>query len=147
MEFGEPAELSRYSDWRCCILCRDKRFFSIPQRPDRLWGPPILLFNDDSWYSFLLEAESTPEPLRLEGLGQLKKKIFHRDSNPQPSGLYHSASTNYATAYHIQWVRRVYSQEVRRPGREADHPTTSSAKVKKGETITPLSQKSSRRCA
>jgi hypothetical protein len=25
------------------------------------------------WYSFLLEAESTPGPVRLEGLGQLKK--------------------------------------------------------------------------
>jgi hypothetical protein len=27
----------------------------------------------DSWYSFLLEAESTPGPVRLEGLGQFKK--------------------------------------------------------------------------
>jgi hypothetical protein len=28
----------------------------------------------DSWYSFLLEAESTSGPVRLEGLGQFKKK-------------------------------------------------------------------------
>jgi hypothetical protein len=29
---------------------------------------------EDSWYSFLLEAESTPRAIkRLEGLGQLKK--------------------------------------------------------------------------
>jgi hypothetical protein len=27
----------------------------------------------DSWYSFLLEAESTPGPVRPEGLGQFKK--------------------------------------------------------------------------
>jgi hypothetical protein len=29
----------------------------------------------DSWYSFLLEAESTPGPVRPEGLGQFKKSI------------------------------------------------------------------------
>jgi hypothetical protein len=29
---------------------------------------------EDSWYSFLLEAESTPGPiLRMEALGELKK--------------------------------------------------------------------------
>jgi hypothetical protein len=44
-----------------------------------------LLFNpqEGSWYSFLLEAEATPGPW---------------DSNPRPSGLQHSASTNYANA-------------------------------------------------
>jgi hypothetical protein len=37
--------------------------------------------------------------VRLEGLGQLKKmQLPHRESNPQPSGLYRSASTNDATA-------------------------------------------------
>jgi hypothetical protein len=36
--------------------------------------------------------------MRLEGLDQLKKNPLHRDSNPRPSGLQHSASTNYATA-------------------------------------------------
>jgi hypothetical protein len=29
------------------ISSRGKRFFSTPQRPDRLWGPPSLLSN---WY-------------------------------------------------------------------------------------------------
>jgi hypothetical protein len=29
----------------------------------------------DSWYSFLLEAESTPGTVRPEGLGQFKKSI------------------------------------------------------------------------
>jgi hypothetical protein len=33
--------------------------------------PQVSLFFKDSWYSFLLEAESTPGP---EGLGQFKKK-------------------------------------------------------------------------
>jgi hypothetical protein len=28
-----------------------------------------------SWYSFLLEVESTPGPVRLEGLGKFKKKF------------------------------------------------------------------------
>jgi hypothetical protein len=35
--------------------------------------PPFTL-QEDSWYSFLLEAESTPGSIvRLEGLGKLKK--------------------------------------------------------------------------
>jgi hypothetical protein len=42
--------------------------------------------------------------VQLEGLGKLKKKNKnknpHQDLNPQPSGLEHSASTNYATACH-----------------------------------------------
>jgi hypothetical protein len=35
---------------------------------------------------------------RVESLGQLKTQWPHRESNPRPSGLYHSVSTNYATA-------------------------------------------------
>jgi hypothetical protein len=35
--------------------------------------PQVSLFFKDSWYSFLLEAESTPGPVRPEGLGQFKK--------------------------------------------------------------------------
>jgi hypothetical protein len=35
--------------------------------------PPGFFIFKDSWYSFLLEAESTPGPVRPEGLGQLKK--------------------------------------------------------------------------
>jgi hypothetical protein len=34
---------------------------------------------------------------RLEGLSQLKNPIPPQESKPRPSGLYHSASTNYAT--------------------------------------------------
>jgi hypothetical protein len=40
---------------------------------------------EDSWYSFLLEAESIPG-LGL-GLGKLKTIQSHRDSNPRSSGL------------------------------------------------------------
>jgi hypothetical protein len=35
--------------------------------------PRFLFIFKDSWYSFLLEAESTPGPVRQEGLGQFKK--------------------------------------------------------------------------
>jgi hypothetical protein len=35
--------------------------------------PPSFFIFKDSWYSFLLEAESTPGPVQLEGLGQFKK--------------------------------------------------------------------------
>jgi hypothetical protein len=35
--------------------------------------PPGFLLFKDSWYSFLLEAESTPGPVRPEGLGEFKK--------------------------------------------------------------------------
>jgi hypothetical protein len=37
--------------------------------------PPgfFLFFFKDSWYSFLLEAELTPRPVRPEGLGPFKK--------------------------------------------------------------------------
>jgi hypothetical protein len=35
--------------------------------------PKFLYFFKDSWYSFLLKAESTPGPVRPEGLGQFKK--------------------------------------------------------------------------
>ena len=42
-----------------------------------------------SWYSFLLEAESTPGAIvRPEGLCQNEKfQWHHRESNPRPSGL------------------------------------------------------------
>jgi hypothetical protein len=35
--------------------------------------PPGFFIFKDSWYSFLLEAESTPGSMRPEGLGQFKK--------------------------------------------------------------------------
>jgi hypothetical protein len=38
--------------------------------------------------------------MQLEGLDTMKKiRRLHRDSNPRPSGLYHSVSTIYATTY------------------------------------------------
>jgi hypothetical protein len=53
----------------------------------------------DSRISFLLEAESTPGPqCGWKDQINLKFQWPHRESNPRPSGLYHSASTNYATA-------------------------------------------------
>jgi hypothetical protein len=50
--------------------------------------PPGFLIFKNSWYSFLLEAESTPGPVRTEGL-----LPPHRGLNPRPSGLQHSALT------------------------------------------------------
>jgi hypothetical protein len=41
-------------------------------RASRTLPPGFFIFND-SWYLFLLEAESTPGPVRPEGLGQFKK--------------------------------------------------------------------------
>jgi hypothetical protein len=35
--------------------------------------PPGFFYFKDSWYSFLLEAESTTGPVQPEGLGQFKK--------------------------------------------------------------------------
>jgi hypothetical protein len=46
-----------------------------PYAPAALYPQVSLIpYFKDSWYSFLLEAESTPGPLRPEGLGQFKKK-------------------------------------------------------------------------
>jgi hypothetical protein len=41
-------------------------------RAGRTLTPGFFIFKD-SWYSFLLEAESTPGPVRPEGLGQFQK--------------------------------------------------------------------------
>jgi hypothetical protein len=42
---------------------------------------------EDSWYSFLLEAESAPKAIvRLEGSGKLKNPP-HRESNARPAVL------------------------------------------------------------
>ena len=52
-----------------------------------------------SWYSFLLEAESTPGPqCGQKDYVNEKFQWQHRESNLQPSDLWHSASTNCATA-------------------------------------------------
>jgi hypothetical protein len=52
-----------------------------PYAPAALY-PQFSLFFKDAWYSFLLEAESTPGPVPP-----------HRDLNLRPSGLQHSALT------------------------------------------------------
>jgi hypothetical protein len=95
MDFGEPGELSRYSD--------------------RLWAGRAVLDSQQGQEIFLFSTSS-----RL-ALG-----------STQPS---------------IQWVPGALSPGVRRPGREADHPPPSSAKIKNGEAITPLPQTSSRHVA
>jgi hypothetical protein len=42
--------------------------------------------------------------MMLEGLGKLQMQGSHRESNPRPSGLQHSASTNFATAWPSRYV-------------------------------------------
>ena len=58
-----------------------------------------------SWYSFLSKSESTPEPL-CAGKDYVNEKFqcHNRETNPRPSGLQHSASTNCATAREINRV-------------------------------------------
>ena len=53
-----------------------------------------------SWYSFLLETESTPGPQcgRKDCVSE-KFHWHHRESKPLPSGMQRSASTNCTTAY------------------------------------------------
>ena len=56
-----------------------------------------------SWYSFLLVAASTPGP--YSGRKDYVNEKFlrhHRESNPGPSGLQRSASTQCSTAYPVQ---------------------------------------------
>jgi hypothetical protein len=52
--------------------------------------PPGFFIFEVSWYSFLLEAESTPGPVRPEGLGQLKKSTSS-GLEPATFRLQHSA--------------------------------------------------------
>jgi hypothetical protein len=54
----------------------------------QLHAPAIFTPRKDSWYSFLLEAESTPGP-QCDRKDQVTEKFqwLHRESNPQPSGL------------------------------------------------------------
>jgi hypothetical protein len=46
-------------DWEIqgLTLCREKRFFSSPKCPDKLWVPSSLLLN--GYYEFLPFCEST----------------------------------------------------------------------------------------
>jgi hypothetical protein len=51
-------------------------FFSLTLQPP--FTP-----QEDSWYSFLSEAESTPEAIvRLEGLGELKNPMTSSELEP-----------------------------------------------------------------
>ena len=53
------------------------------------------------WYSFLLEAESTPGPqCGRKNYVNEKFQWHHRWSKPRPSGLYVHALTNYTTVCH-----------------------------------------------
>ena len=60
---------------------------------------PPLPPREHPWYSFLLETESTPGP-QCDPKDYVNEKFHwrHRESNPRPSGLWRSASTNCATA-------------------------------------------------
>jgi hypothetical protein len=101
----------RNSPWRPIGLwdveaptfCVDSRLtdggkvFSLTRRPP-------LTPQEDTWYSFLLKAESTPGPYCGWKDYVNWKSPLHRDSNPRPSGLLHSASTNYATALFLVWL-------------------------------------------
>jgi hypothetical protein len=53
------------------------------------------------WYSFPLEAEWTPGLLNADRrIGSIQNfQGPHRESNPKPPILWHSASTNCATAH------------------------------------------------
>jgi hypothetical protein len=55
---------------------------------------------EDSKYSFLLRDWVDPRAIvRLEGLGELRNPMTHREWNPRPSYLEDSGSSNYITAY------------------------------------------------
>jgi hypothetical protein len=74
---------------------------------------------------------------RGSSLGRVKGFLFSIASRPalRPT---HSL---------IPWVLGALSQEVKRPGREADHSSSSSAEVRNGGAIPSLSRKSSWRSA
>ena len=67
---------------------------------------PPLLPRKYSWYPFFLEAMSTPGSYcgRKDYVNE-KFQWQHRESSSQPSGLKHSASTNYVTAYKKEWKK------------------------------------------
>jgi hypothetical protein len=74
--------------------------------------PPGFFIFQDSWYSFLLEAESTPGPVRPEWLCKFKNPP-HRDLNLRPSGLQHSALTS--TVPHVpvgSWLKMRTSLQI-----------------------------------
>jgi hypothetical protein len=63
------------------------------------YAPSAFSPRNYSWYSFPLEAESTPQPYcgRKYYINE-KFQWSHRELDPRPSGLWHSASTNCAAS-------------------------------------------------
>jgi hypothetical protein len=65
-------------------------------------------------------------------------------AGPRDFSLLNSVQTGSgATQPPIQWAKRVLSLAVKRPGREADYLSQSSAEVKNGGAILPLPHMSS----
>ena len=62
-----------------------------------------------SWYSFLLEAESTPGPQcgRKDYVNE-NFRWHHRGSSPRPSGLQRSSSTNFTTVCSTKYISILY---------------------------------------
>jgi hypothetical protein len=65
-------------------------------RASRTLPPGFFLIFKDSWYSFLLEAESTPGPVRPEGLDRPKCVMMLGTNGFLPS--WHLESLYYSTA-------------------------------------------------
>jgi hypothetical protein len=85
----KKVKLSRNRPWRPIGLWDvEAPTFSRQSAHRWRWGcqphaPAALYPQEDSWYSFLLEAESTPEAIvRLEGLGQLKNPMTSSEIEP-----------------------------------------------------------------
>jgi hypothetical protein len=108
------------------------RYFSSPQRPDRLSGPPSLLPEACSgWLRAGWPRGRSSSPDRV-------KNFFFSTSSRQVLG---------STQPPIQWVPWDLCPGVKLPGREADHSPPASAKVKQMWSVYPLSHTPSRRRA
>jgi hypothetical protein len=60
-----------------------------------------LNLQEESWYSFMLHGESTPEPYSGSKIRAVERAITHMESNLRPSSLKQSASVNYAAVFPI----------------------------------------------
>jgi hypothetical protein len=84
--------------WKTMVLWHVEALTLSRQSAHKCWwcqphAPATLYPQEDSWYSFMLEAESTP------GAIEKHNEWPHQESNLRPSGLWHSSSTNCGTAY------------------------------------------------